>query len=114
MGIRFSVDDFGTGYSSLSYLKMLPLNTLKIDRSFVNDIQDGSDDVVIVDTIISLAKNLCLGVIAEGVETKQELRYLETRGCKVFQGYYFSKPVAVDKFNKILTVERNSWSKIIQ
>ena len=103
MGIRFSVDDFGTGYSSLNYLKMLPLNTLKIDRSFVNDIKDGSDDVVIVDTIISLAKNLGLGVIAEGVETKQELKYLETRGCTVFQGFYFSKPVPAATHTEMLT-----------
>ena len=73
MGIKFSVDDFGTGYSSLSYLQSLPLNTLKIDRSFVNDIDDASHDVVLVDTIIMMAHNLGLEVIAEGVETEQEL-----------------------------------------
>ena len=106
LGIRFSVDDFGTGYSSLSYLKKLPLNTLKIDRSFVNDIQDGSDDVVIVDTIISLAKNLGLGVIAEGVETRQELKYLETRGCNVYQGFYFSKPVPAASFSDLFARKR--------
>ena len=103
MGIRFSVDDFGTGYSSLNYLKTLPLNTLKIDRSFVNDIQDGNENVVLVDTIISLAKNLGLGVIAEGVETKQELKYLEARGCTVFQGFYFSKPVPAAVFTDLFT-----------
>ncbi len=106
MGIRFSVDDFGTGYSSLSYLKTLPLNTLKIDRSFVNDIQDGSEDVVLVDTIISLANNLGLGVIAEGVETKQELRYLETKGCTIFQGFYFSKPVPAATFTEMFARKR--------
>ena len=106
MGIRFSVDDFGTGYSSLNYLKTLPLNTLKIDRSFVNDIQDGSEDVVLVDTIISLANNLGLGVIAEGVETKQELRYLETKGCTIFQGFYFSKPVPAATFTEMFARKR--------
>jgi diguanylate cyclase (GGDEF)-like protein/PAS domain S-box-containing protein len=102
MGIKFSVDDFGTGYSSLSYLKSLPLNTLKIDRSFVNDIKDASRDVVLVDTIIMMARNLGLEIIAEGVETEQELLYLNARGCVVYQGYYFSKPVAVETFTKML------------
>lgn len=106
MGIRFSVDDFGTGYSSLNYLKTLPLNTLKIDRSFVNDIHDGSDDVVIVDTIISLANNLGLDVIAEGVETERELRYLERKGCTVFQGFYFSKPVPAATFSEMFVKKR--------
>ena len=102
LGVKFSVDDFGTGYSSLSYLKSLPLNTLKIDRSFVNDIKDASHDIVLVDTIIMMAHNLGLEVIAEGVETEQELLYLSTRGCRVFQGYYFSKPVAVATFTEML------------
>jgi len=105
MGIKFSVDDFGTGYSSLSYLRSLPLNTLKIDRSFVNDIKDASRDVVLVDTIIMLARNLGLEIIAEGVETEQELLYLNERGCTVYQGYYFSKPVAVTTFTELLQSE---------
>ena len=102
MGIKFSVDDFGTGYSSLSYLKSLPLNTLKIDRSFVNDIGDANHDIVLVDTIISMAKNLRLEVVAEGVETEQQLLYLNTRGCVVFQGFYFSKPVEIATFTEML------------
>lgn len=102
MGIKFSIDDFGTGYSSLSYLKTLPLNTLKIDRSFVNDIKDVSQGIVLVDTIIMMAQNLGLEVVAEGVETEQELLYLESRGCLVYQGYYFSKPVAIEVFLKML------------
>ncbi len=102
MGIKFSIDDFGTGYSSLSYLKSLPLNTLKIDRSFVNDIKDASHDVVLVDTIIMMAHNLGLKVIAEGVETEQELLYLNARECIVYQGYYFSKPVSITIFEKML------------
>jgi len=102
MGIKFSIDDFGTGYSSLSYLKSLPLNTIKIDRSFVSDIKDTSHDVVLVNTIIMMAHNLGLEVIAEGVETEPELHYLNARGCTVYQGYYFSKPVSVTTFEKML------------
>ncbi len=101
-GVKFSVDDFGTGYSSLSYLKSLPLNTLKIDRAFVNDIKDAGQDIVLVDTIIMMANNLGMAVIAEGVETEQELLYLGTRGCIVYQGYYFSKAVAVEIFTEML------------
>ena len=104
MGVKFSVDDFGIGYSSLSYLKSLPLNTLKIDRSFVNDIKDAGNDIVLVDTIIMMAQNLGLEIIAEGVETEQELLYLSTRGCIVYQGYYFSKPVPVTDFSQMLEV----------
>ncbi|MBW1634881.1 MAG: EAL domain-containing protein [Deltaproteobacteria bacterium] len=102
LGVKFSVDDFGTGYSSLSYLKSLPLNTLKIDRSFVSDIRDAGNDIVLVDTIIMMAQNLGLEIIAEGVETEQELLYLSTRGCFVYQGYYFSKPVPVTDFSRML------------
>ncbi len=102
MGIKFAVDDFGTGYSSLSSLKSLPLNTIKIDHSFVNDIKDASHDVVLVDTIIMMAHNLGLEVIAEGVETEQEVLYLNKRGCIVYQGYYFSKAVTVTAFEEIL------------
>jgi diguanylate cyclase (GGDEF)-like protein/PAS domain S-box-containing protein len=102
MGVKFSVDDFGTGYSSLSYLKSLPLNTLKIDRSFVNDIKDGNENVVLVDTIILMARNLGLDVIAEGVETEQEVLYLNKRGCEVYQGFYYSKPVPAETFTAML------------
>jgi diguanylate cyclase (GGDEF)-like protein/PAS domain S-box-containing protein len=102
MGIKLSIDDFGTGYSSLSYLKSLPLTTIKIDRSFVNDIENASQDVVLVDTIIMMAHNLGLEIIAEGVETEQELLYLSERGCLVFQGYYFSKAVTVKTLTEIL------------
>lgn len=102
LGIKLSVDDFGTGYSSLNYLRSLPLNTLKIDRSFVNDINDVRRNVVLVDTIIMMATNLGLDVIAEGVENEQELVYLNKKGCSVYQGFYFSKPLEVDTFIKIL------------
>lgn len=93
LGIRFSIDDFGTGYSSLSYLKQLPIDELKIDRSFVCDIGNTQNDAVIVDTIVSMARHLNLELIAEGVETKKQLDYLINCGCNGFQGYFFSPPI---------------------
>jgi diguanylate cyclase (GGDEF)-like protein len=101
-GIKFSVDDFGTGYSSLSYLKSLPLHTLKIDRSFVNDIQSVGNGVNLVEIIITMAHNLGLEVVAEGVETAEELSYLAEKGCSVYQGYYFCKPVPIAEFSTML------------
>ncbi len=101
-GIKFSVDDFGTGYSSLSYLKSLPLHTLKIDRSFVNDIQSVGNGVNLVEIIITMAGNLGLEVVAEGVETAEELNYLAAKGCRVYQGYYFCKPVPTAEFSTML------------
>jgi diguanylate cyclase (GGDEF)-like protein/PAS domain S-box-containing protein len=101
-GIKFSVDDFGTGYSSLSYLKSLPLHTLKIDRSFVNDIQPGSDGVMLVEVIITMAHKLGLEIVAEGVESLDQLNYLASEGCNVFQGYYFCKPIPTPEFRKLL------------
>lgn len=101
-GIKFSIDDFGTGYSSLSYLKSLPLHTLKIDRSFVNDIQSVDNGVNLVEIIITMAGNLGLKVVAEGVETAEQLSYLATKGCSVYQGYYFCKPVPIAEFSTML------------
>jgi len=102
LGVKFSVDDFGTGYSSLSYLRSLPINTLKIDRSFVNDISKVNHNNVLVDTIIMMATNLKLDVIAEGVENGHELNYLSNKGCFVYQGFYFSEPLSVDAFEAVL------------
>jgi diguanylate cyclase (GGDEF)-like protein len=93
MGFGISIDDFGTGYSSLSYLKKLPINELKIDRSFVKDIATELDDGTIAKAIISLARNLKLQVIAEGVEEEQQLQFLLNEGCNHIQGFYFGKPV---------------------
>lgn len=92
LGVKFAIDDFGTGYSSLAYLKNLPLSTLKIDKSFIDDIVMHTDEAPIVASIISLAKNLRLKVVAEGVETQEQCIYLKALGCHEIQGYYFSKP----------------------
>ena len=100
--IKISIDDFGTGYSSLSYLKRMPVYELKIDRSFVNDIASDSDDAAIAGAIISLAKSLQLKVVAEGVETAQQLRTLQALGCDLVQGYYFYRPMPGPAFEKLL------------
>lgn len=102
IGIKLSIDDFGTGYSSLSYLKRFPIDVLKIDRSFVRDIAVDSDDAAIVASIISLSHNLKLQVIAEGVETQQQLAFLRKHGCDQMQGFYFSKPLSVGRFAQLL------------
>jgi diguanylate cyclase (GGDEF)-like protein/PAS domain S-box-containing protein len=102
IGVRFSLDDFGTGYSSLQYIKRLPLEQLKIDRSFVNDVVADSSDKAIVNTIIAMAHSMDLDVIAEGVETEAQRQFLLSHGCAHFQGYLFSKPVPVEQFEALL------------
>lgn len=95
LGIQISLDDFGTGYSSLSYLKLFPIHKLKIDRSFIKDIVKSEDDKAIVATIIAMAHHLKMNIIAEGVETEDQLRFLLDNGCDDIQGYYYSKPLTV-------------------
>lgn len=99
-GIRFSLDDFGTGYSSLSYLKRLPLDQLKIDQGFVRDILIDSNDAIICKSTIALAQSMGLSVIAEGVETSEQLDVLRSFGCRAYQGYYFSRPLDVEAFER--------------
>ncbi|MDY0205723.1 MAG: EAL domain-containing protein [Pseudomonas sp.] len=110
LGIRFSLDDFGTGYSSLSYLKLLPLNQLKIDKSFVDDIFEDPSHAAIARTIMALANSLDLSVVAEGVETQQQLDWLLENGCKSFQGYLFSRPLPLNEVEAMLLVRKEGGS----
>lgn len=110
IGVDLAVDDFGTGYSSLSYLKRFPIDTLKIDQSFVADL-DSPDGAAIVDAIVALAKTLNLQVVAEGIENQHQLSYLAQKDCDLFQGFYFSRPIYPEDVPSIL---RQNFSKQIQ
>ena len=102
MGVRLAIDDFGTGYSSLSYLRQFPIDTLKVDQSFVNGINADTDDATIINAVINMGSNLNHRVIAEGVETVEQVAFLQAHGCDEGQGYYFSRPVPASQFAKLL------------
>jgi diguanylate cyclase (GGDEF)-like protein len=112
LGIWLALDDFGTGYSSLNYLKRFPVNMLKIDRSFVQDVTSNSDSAAVTDAIIALAKSLQLKITAEGVETEEQLEYLQKRGCQEGQGFYFGIPAPADRITSILSQNYQQREKI--
>jgi EAL domain-containing protein (putative c-di-GMP-specific phosphodiesterase class I) len=102
IGVLLALDDFGTGYSSLSYLKRFPIDTLKIDRSFVHDLTTDKDDAGIVTAVIGMGKNLHMRVVAEGVETREQLALLQEHGCPQGQGYFFSRPLPAEECRQLL------------
>ncbi|MDQ7047032.1 MAG: EAL domain-containing protein [Sulfurovum sp.] len=102
LGIKIAIDDFGTGYSSLSYLKRLPIDIVKIDKSFIENLSEDEEDLAITQAIIALAKSLNLRVLAEGVETLEQKNILIKNGCKYIQGHYYSKPVPAKRIEKLL------------
>jgi predicted signal transduction protein with EAL and GGDEF domain len=102
IGVQLALDDFGTGYSSLSYLKRFPIDTLKIDQSFVRDLKTDTDDAGIVTAVIGMGKSLHMRVVAEGVETRAQLEFLQERNCPQGQGFYFSRPVPATEFGRLL------------
>jgi EAL domain-containing protein (putative c-di-GMP-specific phosphodiesterase class I) len=105
MGVLVSVDDFGTGYSSMSYLRRFPIDKLKIDKTFVAEMDTRADDASIVQAIVSLAHGLHLKVVAEGVETEAQLQALRKLGCDQYQGYYCSPAVPPDEFERLISMQ---------
>ena len=110
-GLQFSLDDFGTGYSSLSHIKKLPIHTLKIDQSFVNDITRNPDDATIASAIVTMARSMSLNVIAEGVELREQVKFLYSINCSAMQGNYFSKPLPAKEFSSLLL--KPHWRKLV-
>ena len=106
LGISLAIDDFGTGFSSLRLLHAMPIDAVKIDRSFVHDIETDKDDATIVKAIIGLADSLGLEVVAEGVETEQQMEFLRSHGCKMAQGFLFSRPLPASNFEELLAAGR--------
>jgi EAL domain-containing protein (putative c-di-GMP-specific phosphodiesterase class I) len=113
LGVRLAIDDFGTGYSSLSYLHRFPLDTLKIDRSFISSMDDDGDGMEIARTILPMAKNLRLDVVAEGVETLEQFELLKKFNCAYGQGYYFSRPLSAEGITTLLKGDL-AWQSFVQ
>jgi EAL domain-containing protein (putative c-di-GMP-specific phosphodiesterase class I) len=107
LGLSLSLDDFGTGYSSLSYLRRFPIDELKIDRSFINDIHTNPDDAAIAGAIVAMAHSLGLSVVAEGVEKEEQADLLATLGCNQVQGYYYARPMAAIAFAERLQEQQD-------
>ena len=101
-GVKLALDDFGTGYSSLSYLRQFPLETLKIDRSFIHDLEQDENHKVLVEAIIAMAQSLKMDIVAEGVENEEQLKFLRQHNVSIIQGYYFSPPVPPETFLELL------------
>jgi len=111
MGVRLAIDDFGTGYFSLAQIKNFPIDTLKVDRSFIRNIPEDSEDKAITQTIIAMGKHLSLTIVAEGVETQEQMDFLQEHSCDEMQGYYFSKPIMPDRFAELLQTHVSAGQK---
>ena len=111
LGVKIALDDFGTGYSSLSYLKRLPIDMLKIDRSFVGDLETDPNDRVIVQTILNIARNLGVSAIAEGVENEMQALLLRRFGCRAYQGFMYGRPMTLDEFEAHMATGASSASR---
>jgi diguanylate cyclase (GGDEF)-like protein len=107
LGVRIAIDDFGTGYSSLATLQRFPLDTIKIDRSFIRDITGAADETGLADAIIAMGKSLSLTVVAQGVETREQAEFLRTHACDELQGFYFNRPLPADQFTQLLLAQAN-------
>jgi EAL domain-containing protein (putative c-di-GMP-specific phosphodiesterase class I) len=114
MGIPISIDDFGTGYTSISYLKQFPINTLKIDQHFIRGINNNKDDMAIISAVIALGHNLGLEIVAEGVETQDQMEYLIEHHCDILQGYYLSRPLPENKITLQFSKNGKTQDEIIQ
>jgi EAL domain-containing protein (putative c-di-GMP-specific phosphodiesterase class I) len=107
LGVRIAIDDFGTGYSSLATLQRFPLDTIKIDRSFIRDITGAADETGLADAIIAMGKSLSLTVVAQGVETREQAEFLRTHARDELQGFYFNRPLPADQFTQLLLTQAN-------
>jgi EAL domain-containing protein (putative c-di-GMP-specific phosphodiesterase class I) len=104
IGVKIALDDFGTGYSSLSFMKLFPIDTLKIDQSFVRDMTSDSDDASIVSAVINMGRSLNMGVVAEGIQTREQLAFLQAHHCPEGQGFYFARPVLAPQLASLLSL----------